>query len=331
MSQQRLRDYQIIVGSSAEAFSGKPELQKKAKDATILENLQFEGTVSVSNKKSTTSNDSTQFKFYNLSKQIQEQFKVPGATMMIRAGYTDVSDRTPSGEIVRKPEELPVVFLGTIIHSFTVRRGQDVVTTVYASSDMMERATSKGSYSFSPGTKVSEVINTLLNHIDLPRGHIDLLSVDQKVYVGGLSIYGKLMNALQRICDEWNLRFFVHDKKVNIVPKIPNKESKVVVWDVFPFNIIDTPERSYERTQTKDKKASKRKSKTSDKAQDEKATVTKNGVSITLHLDGRIKVGSHVRINNLDDFNGLYRVEGLSHQLSYRGGSWSTGLDLLPM
>ncbi|KAB0884834.1 hypothetical protein [Cronobacter muytjensii] len=139
------------------------------------------------------------------------------------------------------------------------------------------------------------------------------------------------MTALQRVCDEWDLRFFVHDKTVNVVPKIPNKKSKIAVWDVFPQDIIDTPERSYERTQTKDSKANKAKSKDTSKPHDDKATVTKNGVSITLFLDGRIKVGSHIRINNLNDFNGIYRVESLNHQLSYRNGGWSTGLELLPV
>ncbi|WP_400217231.1 hypothetical protein [Escherichia coli] len=325
---QRLRDYQIIVGSSAEAFSGKPELQKKAKDATILEKLQFDATVQVSSEKSKTSNDIMQIRLTNLSKDIKEQFKVPGATIMIRAGYTDITQRDLSGNIQRKPDELPVVYLGTIEHTITTRRGNDSVTIAYASSDKVERAVTKVSQSFPPGTKVSDIIESLLKVINLPRGHIDLSSVKDEVYRGGLSVYGKAMNSLTDICDEWNLKFFVHDKKVNVVPRQPNGKSKVEVWDIFPNHIIDFPEGSYTRSQSKPQKSKTSGQKTKTK-KDEKETVVKEGVTIKLHLDGRIKCGSHVRINEIEGFNGVYRVESLSHNMSYIGGDWSTELQLL--
>lgn len=329
MTQQRLRDYQIIVGSSAEAFSGKPELQKKAKDATILENLQFDCTVQASSEKSKTSNDIMQIRLTNLSKQIQEQFKVPGATIMIRAGYTDISQRDASGEIIRKPDEFPVVYVGTIEHCDSGRRGNDSVTVAYASSDKLERAVVKVSQSFPPGSKVSDVIEFLIKTIGFPRGHIDLSSVKGAVYKGGLSVYGKAMNNLTNICDEWNLKFFVHDKRLNIVPRIPNGKSKVEVWDVSPSNIIEYPEGTYERTQSKPKKKHGEKKA---KVKDDKETVVKTGLNITLHLDGRIKVGSYVRINEIEGYNGVYRVESLSHQMSYRdNGNWSTELHLIPV
>lgn len=336
---QLLRDYEITVGSAAEVFAGKPEQLKKSSTATVITNLQFDGSVSVSNDHTTTSNDNTQFKFVNLSNEIKEQLRVEGAAMMIRAGYTDASVRDVSGEIVRKPDELPVVFVGTILHTFTTRRGNDMVTQVYASSDKLERAYIKTSHSFPPNTEVAAVINYLLNQIDMPQEHVDLSSVANKRYSGGLAIYGKSMEQLQRICNEWNLRFFVHDKKLNIVPLQPNRASKVEVWDIYPNHVIDAPEEIYERSQTKDttpsgkqkKKPSELKAGETQEVEDGKRTIIKHGLNITLHLDGRIKVGSHVRINEMDTKNGVYRVEKLTHTMSFIGGSWTTQLEMIPV
>lgn len=330
MNGQRLRDYQIVIGTSADAFSGKPELQKKAPDATVLENLQFDCNIKVSNEKTKTSNDIMQLRMVNLSKEIKDQFKVTGATLMIRAGYTDASQRDSSGEIIRKPEDLPVIYVGTIEHSFTTRRGNDMVTVVYASSDKMERATTKISHAFPPSTKVTDIIEVLLKEIGFPRGHIDLSSVKSSSYVGGLSVYGKTFEQLQTVCDEWNLRFFVQNKQVNIVPVQPNANKKVDVWDVFPSDILEAPEGSYERTQTKPKDIHGKVKKKSQK-RDDKETVVKIGLELKLHLDGRIKVGSFVRVNDVEDFTGVYRVEGISHSMSFIGGDWSTTLSMLPV
>ena len=327
-----LRDYEIIVGSAADAFAAKPESQTKTTDATIISGLQFEASINVTSDKDKSSSDSTQITLFNLSKELKDQFKVPGTTVMIRAGYTPVDSRDANGAMVRKPEELPVVYLGTVLHSFSGKRGSDNVTTVFASTDAVERSITKTSDAFPPGTKVTAVIESLVKKLALPKGHVDLTSIKDSVYQGGISLYGKVSDELTRVCEEWNLNFFIHDKKVNIVPKTPNKKAKVEVYDIYPIHLIGDPEGTYERTASRKKAKGETTAKgKSHKKTDPKETITKNGLNIAVHLSGQLKVGNHIRINELADFNGVYRIERLTHSMSYIGGDWSTKLELLPV
>ncbi|WP_034455986.1 hypothetical protein [Buttiauxella noackiae] len=335
----RLRDYEITVGSASEVFGGDPSQLKRSATASVVTNLQIEGSVSVSNDYTNTQSDMAQFKIYNLSSALKDQFKIPGAAIMIRAGYTDSSKRDESGEIIRDAEDLPVVYVGTIIHTTTTRRGNDVVTVVYASSDKLERAMIKTSNAFAPGVPVTAVIEYFLSLINMPRAHIDLSSVASNAYSGGLSVYGNAFAELQRVCSEWKLKLFVHDKQINIVPAVPNEKSTVEVWDIYSGDILDVPEQTYERTQTREKVLKSGKTPAVKElkpgevltVEDGLRTVTKNGLNFSVPLDGRIKVGHYVRLNDIGDVTGVYRVEKLSHSFTYIGGSWSTSLETIPV
>ncbi|EHZ8238422.1 hypothetical protein K6R49_003724 [Escherichia coli] len=328
---QIARAYQIIVGNDVKAFAGNASSQgKDESNATILDQLQFTTSIQIDNDFSKNQSDDVTFDIINLSKEFEQAFKSDGATLMLRAGYYQDEKRLADGSLYVDNDDLPVIFLGTIYHSFSYKQGQDEITRVFVSTDKVERATTKDSLSFSPGSKLSEIISDLAKRMPFTVNKIDFGNVGGKVYVGGLSLYGKVANMLTRVCDENGLTWFVHNKKLTVQPIRPVKDSAQTPWDIHPADMIESVKATYTRSRTKVGKKSKGEElKPGEKVTvaDGMKTVIKSGVTVTVLLDGRLMVGDFVRLNDIGDLAGDYRINSIRHQLSYRQGDWTTELE----
>lgn len=339
------RVYQLAISDEKGLNNNPSQHSKVPENMAYFDKLQMTASINYSADKTKVSSDDTSIEIYNLTPEARKLFKQDKATIMLRAGYDDTFDRDEQGYIVPRYEELPIIYIGSVIYAYSEKRGMDFVTKVYCSSDKVERAVTKASLSFAPNTPRATVVEALAKQLSLPILELETSHIQGQVYEGGLSIYGRVADELTRVCEENGLVWFTHNKQVRVVPvkNIP----KLLAWEIHPYNVIDSVEGYYQRTETpeKPKKVSahprghKKPStpketkklpqnvtevKTSDMTQK-----TKRGVKLKVHLDGRIKLGDNVKLVNMDEFTAQYKVIGIQHSLDYKGGSWQTELDLV--
>lgn len=342
------RVYQLAVGEENQSVDATEHNQKG--DMFYIDKLQFTASINYTSEKTDVSSDETTFEIYNLNRESASKFKRAGATIMLRAGYDTQFERDAYGEIIMDYESLPIIYMGTIVWATTYKRGVDKITKVICSSDSAERDVIKVSMGYAPKTRKADVIKDLVNKMGLAVLELDLESLGDTAYTGGLSIYGSVSEALNRICEENGLMWFTHNKQIRIMPI--TAKSVTTAWEVWPFQVIDSVEGYYKRNQTvkkptKQKTHSRGKEKTP-KSEDQTittetradgsklTTTTKTGLRFKTFLDGRFKLGDNVVIRGSDEYieqandaSGQFRIISLSHQLDFRGGAWTTELELV--
>lgn len=347
------RVYQLAVGDESGSMDATEHNQKG--DMFYIDKMQFTASISYSTEKTDVSSDETTFEIYNLNHESSEKFKRNGATIMLRAGYDTQFERDESGEIIMDYNSLPIIYMGTILWASTVKRGTDKVTKVICSSDAMERDVIKASIGYAPKTKKADVIKDLAKKMGFSTLELDLASLGDKAYVSGLSIYGSVAKALNKVCQENGLMWFTQNKQIRIMPI--EAMPKDTAWEVWPFQVIDSVEGYYKRNQSVKKppkktthSRGKHKAKTpaAPKREDTTRTTTaqedgsklnttiKTGLKFKTFLDGRFKLGDNVVIRGSDEYleqinnaNGEFRIISIAHDLDFMGGSWTTELELI--
>ena len=340
------RVYQLAVGAESTGFNDSAtEHSKDEENLVYFTELQFTASISYTSKKSKTGTDDTTIEMYNLSPDMRVRFKSVGATVMLRAGYDDIFPRNEdTGYIEVDYDALPVVYLGTILYSYTYRRGVDLITKLICSNDKLERASTKASISFPSGVAKKTVVSSLMKTLNLTVMESDLSNV-AGVYENGFSVYGSAADALTKVCDENDLTWFAYNKQLRVVPKEASKSGDA--WAIGEKNVIGSVEGYYKRTRKALKSSTTKPTSVGSSTEEvdfkaeaaklgggasgsnkPKTVVVKTGVRITIHLDGRIRLGDTVVLSDTYDFDGDYRVKGLSHNLDYTGDKWTTELDL---
>lgn len=346
------RVYQLAVGDEQKDANASEHNQKG--DMFYIDKMQFNATISYTTDKSGVSSDETTFEIYNLNRESAAKFKKVKSMVMLRAGYDTMFKRDDAGEIIPDYDSLPIIYIGSIIYAYTVKRGVDKITRVICSSDKDERAITKTSIGYAPNTKKADVIKDLVKKLGFATLEMDFGNLGDKSYPTGFSVYGSVANTLNRVCEENGLMWFTYNKQIRIVPI--DAKSTTLAWEVWPFQVIDSVEGYYRRTQSLTKPPKKvthprgkpKKKEAKAHAEDISLTTEKNadgsklntriksGLRFKTFLDGRIKLGDNVVIrgseeylDQMEDANGQFRVIGINHSLDYRGGSWTTELDLI--
>ncbi|AXN57385.1 hypothetical protein Erwinia_phage_Tian_00052 [Erwinia phage Tian] len=348
------RVYQLAVGAESIGFNNQPTGHAKdTENLVFFTELQFTANISYTDQKSKTGTDDTTIEMYNLAPEMRARFKAVGATVMIRAGYDDIFPRNEdTGYVEVDYDALPIVYLGTVLYSYTYKKGADLITKLICSNDKLERATTKTSIAFPAGVAKKTVISNLMKTLDLAVIESDLANVTG-IYHNGFTVYGSVSDALTRVCEENGLKWFTFNKQIRVIPAEPTSSGEG--WAIGASNIIGSVEGYYRRTRKALKTtttptsigAASEDTQTTESSgsvdfaamasasssggsggKRPKVIVVKTGVRITVHLDGRIRLGDTVQLSDSIDFDGTYRVKGIAHNLDYTGDRWTTELDL---
>ncbi|AZV02279.1 hypothetical protein Arno18_93 [Pectobacterium phage Arno18] len=345
------RVYQLAVGEEDKDITSTEH--NKGSTMFYVDKLQFTAHIRYSTEKTDVSSDETTFEIYNLTRDSASKFKREGATIMLRAGYDTHFKRDTSGEIIPDYNSLPVIYMGKILWATTVKKGVDKVTKIVCSSDSAERDVLKVSLGYAPKTKRATIIKDLAARMGFATLEMDLTGLGDSSYATGLSIYGSVSAALNRICEENGLMWFTYNQQIRIVPVDPKVTN--LAWEVWPFQIIDSVEGYYRRQQSAKKppknptnSQGKPKTPKDPKREDQTRTTVKNtdgsklvttittGVKFKTFLDGRFKLGDNVVIRGSDEYleqisdaKGQFRIISLSHDLDYLGGSWTTEIEAI--
>lgn len=348
------RVYQLAVGDEDSQLNGTEHNQKGS--MFFIDRLQFTASIKYSTEKTDTSSDETTFDIYNLNREDAARFKRIGATVFLRAGYDTQFKRDANGEIIPDYESLPVIYLGKIIYAYTVKKGVDKITKVICSSDSVERAVKKVSVSYAPKTKRADVVKDLVKQLGFSVLEMDLSGLGDKAYATGMSIYGSVSQALNRVCAENGLMWFTHNQQIRIVPA--DAKATNTAWEVWPFQVSDSVEGYYKRQESEQmapaktthsrgkkpkrvnpyKKTPEDQTTTTETRADGSKLKTKvtSGLRFKTFLDGRLKLGDNVVIRGSDEYleqmqdaHGQFRIIAVTHDLDFRGGGWTTELDLI--
>lgn len=342
------RVYQLAVGEESKDVNGYEHNQKEK--MFYIDELQFTAHINYSTEKTDVSSDETTFEIYNLAPESAQKFKRSGATIMLRAGYDTQFKRDEEGNILKDYDSLPIIYMGKVIWASTVKKGLDKVTKVICSSDAAERDVIKVSVSYKPNTTKADVIKDLVKRMGFSVLDMDLSGLGDVAYPSGMAIYGSVSSALNRFCQENGLMWFTHNQQIRVIP-ITAKPTNLA-WEIFPFQIIDSVEGYYKRNQSVQKPV-KKKTNSRGKTKDPKRedtdvtsetqsdgsklrTTIKTGLKFKTFLDGRFKLGDNVVIRGSDEYlqqinnaNGQFRIISIAHDLDFRGGAWTTELELV--
>lgn len=327
-----VRIYQIGVGSENVAFQGSGANRAVTKKMTTITDLQFEMSATYTTRKKTTSSDMTQINIYNLPPSVQKKFTEVGAVVMVKAGYMgDYLKKEPNS--VDNPEQtgkyvptdsvsneesievdydkLPIIYLGTVLYGYSIKKGVDLITTIYCSNDKIERVEKKSSSSFPQGVKKRDILRQLASEMGMTLS-ASSVQLGEEVYKNGWSAFGNTSEQLEKFCSENGLRWFCYNKQIKVIKPSQKKDKNVKAWLLTPRDIIDSLEPFYKR-EKKTKKG---------------LQPPKYGVRCRVYLDGRISLGDYVEITGAQDFSGVFQITSLTHRLNFLRGGWETNLEL---
>lgn len=217
-------------------------------------------------------------------------------------------------------EDLPIIFSGQIKNVSTKRNGADLVTMITASDG----------YTPSTGVKIStslvarpplldlnyeDVFNHLINiwaenGVTISKSNILLdntlpLKVAPKdtLVQDGWSYEGYLRDAMDDLCEHFNYTHYLQNNILFIHPvNLPNFTNVFVVsesqiQDIHSSVVSDNSSTDEEKL----------------------------GHTMTLFLNGNIKMGNRVRVTE-GEFKGDYLVSSIKHVMDFRGSNWNTEL-----
>lgn len=245
---------------------------------------------------------------YNLT---DEQISLIGdnTSIILRAGY-----RTEIEDFGYDRNQLPLVYVGQVISSNTVRDGIDRITRIVCSDGKTVFKNIKLSISWPPGTPYLNMLldlETIAGQAGLPRGRIegDLQNTTllNKISQDGYQLSGILGEQLIKFCDMIGYRVYTVLGKLHFEPKYADPSIDVV--NITSQNIKGTI----------------------DIEQDSRGELSatpaeKKGIILKTYLNGNITSNKILRLSRLlnKDLEGDYKITSTKHSMNYEGDVWHT-------
>jgi hypothetical protein len=273
--------------------------------AIEINTLQMKTSITVSTEDKGQSGQTT-IEVLNLDPDTLQFITRKNSLIVLKAGYDYEADN------------LPIIFSGQVKDVSSRRSGGDLVTTITASDG----------YTPSTGVKIStsliarpplinlnyeDVFNHLIriwadNGVTISKRNILLdntlpLRVAPKdiLIPDGWSYEGYLRDAMDDLCEHFNYTHYLQNNILFIHPiNLPNFTNVFVlgedqIQDIHSSVVSDNSSTDEEKL----------------------------GHTMTLFLNGKIKMGNRIRVAE-GNFKGDYLVSSIKHMLDFRGQSWAT-------
>lgn len=288
--------------SVADAFKELP----RTVDTFTVSDVRIQATIS------TTVNNSaspyTEIKLYNVSEEVKTKLKEPLAYISLSAGYAlDVNQDETNEE-----DELPMLFIGDVVESFSLKQGMDVVTVIKAKDSELAKSSAYISVLYNSGTHVRDILKDIVNKY-MPKVSIGdirvgddedgTLTIPKKVLNFPFIGYGRVTDVLDELAKDFSLvtyiignKFYAHNKDYKQAREVVVVEPKNVIDNVFPANSTNSPS----------------------------VSGTRAGVRVKLFLDGRVDTSKHMKLEGFGEFDGDYKIVDVKHTLDSRGKDWFT-------
>lgn len=194
---------------------------------------------------------------------------------------------------------LEEVFRGTATSVRSRRQGPDWITEIQATDGGFNLAKAAASKQFAPGSTSGAVLAYLAATLGLDLAPTQgLASLQGFVLAGGLSCVGDCAAAIQDMCDALRLLWWVEDGQIWILGEGESLPGQPLVVSPEPLpNAI----RLYQEAEP----------------------IDGSGLRVQCALASALRCGHLVSLASSEQ-RGVYRVEGVEHDLDNRGGNFAT-------
>lgn len=264
--------------------------------------LKIEASISRSLTSLSETSDTTQIKVYNLSPESKAVLEIPGAAVMLEAGYAGTG--------------LSLLYSGTVIKCFTVKQGQDKITTLHCQDGGFDKKSVKVVGQLPKGATVKQALVSLIDA--LPGVAAGKISSDAKVdYIlsRGYSLQGYAKTEIDKLCRNYGLVWYVENGVVNVAPSALNQNSpdiggyKARAVEITPDYIKGSLEPMIDMGTAMSTEPSKA------------------AIRFQTFLEPRLTLDSYVALRGFPDYDGDYRVVSVTHAIDSRGGAWDTTVE----
>ena len=222
--------------------------------------------------------------------------------LLLKAGYeTDSS--------------LPLLFQGNVVSVKEEYNGHTRATTVSLRSGTQAIKEAFTTRSYRAGVRASDVIRDLVTDLRLPRGTLKFAD-NEKSSDKPIVAQGNTVDFLRRFSKANGYNVWIEDGTINVIPQnyaIANTSDKALNVSSAIGNLLGSPAITNTGTEK---------------------TENQNGIrqalTIKLTLHGNVKIADKINLTS-KYHNGVYGVEGITHNGDYEGNNWTTELEIVPI
>lgn len=293
-------------------------------NARVITDLRIRANVVWNKESSAGSNTQESYiEVYNMAPN-SRKFLGKNTTVMLKAGYEGTSDTL---------EGLPLIVTGQAYRVVSTKTGEDTITKIFIKDAGFISNNFRISKWYTPPTSYREVIEDMaveLANKGLPTGYIQtglqqfinfnyteadgikqpLMDLNNTVGLQGLSIFGFALDELKRVCTSIGYRAYTSLGKLYVEPVYSGGYKDYI--QIGPDNV---------------KGGIREEVDTSSKFQAQGDA--KGGIVVETFLDPRIKLDVGITINDIDEYEGDYKITKITHKLDLEGKDWTTEVNCI--
>lgn len=303
-------DTSEVLEESNTSITVQDDFNTVAESATVeaieFTDLHIVADIRSNNKTGGSRTNPAIIKIYNLTSASREFISSVNNYVVLKAGY-----RLNSGT-----EGLPVLFTGQIEEVFTIKEGNDIVTTLKCKDGYTPNKSIRFAKSFPEGTQYTEIFNFLAQlwaNNGISEGSLILdqegivapvptVPPSQATADNGWSYSGYLRQAMDDLCKEFYYKWQIVNSKLFVYPK--NFPDMVGQATLTEDDIITIRPRQANTDNTS-------------------TNVDVTGVEVKVLCEGRLDTSKQLRIQG-GDYEGTYRIVEVKHNLAFEEEQWTT-------
>ena len=282
-------------------------------DTLVISKLHMVAKATYGKGKSGSMDQNFTIDLYNLPSsdlaRIQDE-----SLVILKAGYeTDSS--------------LPLICSGQLIHSYTERSGNDMITYLVCKDSYVPIKDKRLSLSFAPGKfTYRQILQELLNQakkLGIASGVINIPRVSAETLITlrlnreasqGYVVEGSLFESIKALCEQVGLVSYIQLNTLYVEPKSHHPRELLDITTVNKDSVVGivSPLNNSTTSGVGSKKAP-------------------NGVKFKTFLNGRIVLANYVQVITGQEDPPLYEPTKITHTLDYEGTSWFTGVEAMEL